>query len=85
MLNVKFGVSERLYQSTEEMQTFGIVQGSTAATDIWCIIHGILMHTVSTHFISIILVYISGTIQQKRIGEVLIDDTGISVSAQSSN
>jgi hypothetical protein len=58
------------------MQTFGLGQGSTAATDIWCIIHVILMHTVSTHFISIILVYVSGIIQHKRIGEGLIDDTG---------
>jgi hypothetical protein len=43
-----FGVSESFYQSTEENQTFGLGQGSTAAPDIWCIIHGILMHTVAT-------------------------------------
>jgi hypothetical protein len=43
-----FGVSESFYQTSEEKQTFGLRQESTAATDIWCIIHGIIMHTVST-------------------------------------
>jgi hypothetical protein len=57
------GISERLYQSTKEKQMFGLGQGSTAATDIWCIIHGILMHTVVTYFSGIILVSVSGMIR----------------------
>jgi hypothetical protein len=75
---------ERFYQSTEENQTLGPGQGSTAATDIWCIIHGILMHTVATYFIGIILVSVSGIILHKHVGEGLIDDTGLAASAQSS-
>jgi hypothetical protein len=80
-----FGVSERFYQSTEENHTFGLVKVSTAAADIWCIIHGILMHTVATYFICIILVSVSGITQHKRIGEGLIDDTGLAASALLSN
>jgi hypothetical protein len=78
------GVSDSFYQSTDKKQTFGLGQGSTAATDMWCIIHGIIMHTVATYFIGIILVSVSGMRQHKRIGECLIDDTGLVASAQSS-
>jgi hypothetical protein len=61
-------------------------QGSTAASNTWCIIHGILMHTVTTHFISIVLVSVSGSGHHKRVGNGLIDVTGLaaSASAQSS-
>jgi hypothetical protein len=79
-----FGVSERLYQSTEEKQTFGLGQCSTAAMVMWCINHGMLMHTIVTYFIGIILVSVSGIIQHKGDGEGLIDDTGLVASAQSS-
>jgi hypothetical protein len=58
-----FGVSDRFYQSTEYKQTFGLEQGSTEATGIWCIIHGIIMHTITTYFIGIILISVSGMIQ----------------------
>jgi hypothetical protein len=78
------GVSDSFYQSTNDKQTFGIGQGSNAATDIWCIIHRIIMHTVATYLIGIILVSVSGMIHHTRIGEGLIDDTGIAASAQSS-
>jgi hypothetical protein len=47
-IKIGFGVSESFYQSTDEKQTFGLGQVSTATTYIWCIIHGILMHTVAT-------------------------------------
>jgi hypothetical protein len=57
-----FGVYDRFYQSTDDKQIFGLVQGSTAESDIWFIIHGILMHTVATYFISIVLISISGTV-----------------------
>jgi hypothetical protein len=77
-------VSDSFYQSTDDKQTFGLRKGFTAATDMWCIIHGILMHTVSTYFIGIILVSVSGMIQHKRISEGIIDDTGLAASAQSS-
>jgi hypothetical protein len=78
------GVSERSYQSTEQKQTFGLGQGSTAASDIWCIVHGILMHTIATYFDGVIFVSVSGLIQHKRVGEGLIDDTGLAYSALSS-
>jgi hypothetical protein len=42
------------------------------------------MHTVATYFVGIILVSVSGTIQHKRAGEGLIEDTGLAYSAQSS-
>jgi hypothetical protein len=42
------------------------------------------MRTITTYFIVIILVSISGVIQHTRVGEVLIDDTGLAASAQSS-
>jgi hypothetical protein len=42
------------------------------------------MHTVATYFIGIILVSVSGIVQHKRVGEVLIDDPGLAASAQSS-
>jgi hypothetical protein len=57
---------------------------STAASDTWCIIHGTLVHTVATYFVGIILVSVFGAIQHKRVGEGLIDDTGLAYSAQSS-
>jgi hypothetical protein len=75
------GVSDRSYQSTENKQTFGLGQGSTAASDIWCVMHSTLMHNIATLFFGIILVSVSGRIQHKRVGEGLIDDTGLSYSA----
>jgi hypothetical protein len=42
------------------------------------------MYTIATYFVGIILVSVSGTIQHKRVGEGLIDDTGLAYSAQSS-
>jgi hypothetical protein len=42
------------------------------------------MHTVVTYFIGIIFVSVSGLIQHTRVGEGLIDDTGLASSAQSS-
>jgi hypothetical protein len=77
-------VSDRSYQSTYNKQTFGLGQGSTAASKIWCIMHGILVHTVAIYFGGVILVSVSGIIQHKRVREGLIDDTGLAYSAQSS-
>jgi hypothetical protein len=79
-----FGVSDSFYQYMDDKQTFGVGQGSTAAPDIWSIIHGILMHTFTTYFIGIILVSVSDTVQHKRVDEGLIDDTGLAASVQSS-
>jgi hypothetical protein len=75
-----FGISD---QSTQSKQNGGLGQGSTAASDTWCVIHGVLMHTIATFFIKIVLVSVS-KIYHKRIGEGFIDDAGIAVSAQSS-
>jgi hypothetical protein len=83
-IKTALGVSESFYQSSEEKQTFGLGQGSTAATDMWCIINVLSMHTVAAYFIGIIPISVSGMIQHKRIGEGLIDDTRLAASAQSS-
>jgi hypothetical protein len=84
-INTGFGgVSYISYQSTENKHNFSLGQGSTPPSNIWCIIHGILVHTVVTYFVGIILVSVSGTIQHTRVGEGLIDDTGLAYSAQSS-
>jgi hypothetical protein len=77
-------VSDRSYQSTVNKQTFGLGKGSTTASDIWCIIRGILMYTVAPYFIGIIIVSVSSKIQHKCVGEGLIDDTGLAYSTQSS-
>jgi hypothetical protein len=63
---------------------FDLGQGSTSASNIWCIMHGILIHTVPKYFVGIILVSVSGRIQHTNVGEGLIDDTGLAYSAQSS-
>jgi hypothetical protein len=42
------------------------------------------MHTVATYFVFIILISISGRIQHKRVGEGLIENTGLTYYAQSS-
>jgi hypothetical protein len=83
-INIGFGVSDRSYQSTDDKPTFGLGPGSNSASSICCIIHNIIMHTVATYFIGIILVSIPGKIQHKHVGDGLIDETGLSASAQSS-
>jgi hypothetical protein len=83
-INMVLGVSECYYQTTAHKQTFGIGQGSTSASDIWCIILGILIHTVATYFIGIVFVSVSGFIIHKHVGEGLIYETGLATSMQSS-
>jgi hypothetical protein len=65
LIKTGFGVSNIFYQSTYYKQTFGLGQGSTAASDIWCIINGIIMHIVATYFIGIVIISVSGTVQHK--------------------
>jgi hypothetical protein len=77
LIKTGFGVSNRFCQSKDDEQTFGLGQGPTTASDIWCIIHGILIHTVVTYFISIVLVSVSGAVQHKMVDEDLIDDNGL--------
>jgi hypothetical protein len=69
---------------TDQKQNFGLGQGSTDDSDIWCIINSILMHMVVTYFIGIILVSVSGSVIHKRVGGGMLDDTGLVISAQSS-
>jgi hypothetical protein len=54
-----FGVSDRSCQSTETKQTYELGQGFTTPSDIWCIIHGIFVHTFATYFVGIVLVSVS--------------------------
>jgi hypothetical protein len=79
-----FGIFERYYQSTPSKQNFGLGEGSTAVSNIWYIIHVVLMDTFSTYFINIVLVSVSSNIQHNRICEGLIYDTGLEASSQAS-
>jgi hypothetical protein len=79
-----FGVSDRFYQSPDDKQTFGLGQGSTAASDMWCIIHRILLHTAATYFIGIVILSVYGSAHHKRVGEGFIDDIGHVASSKSS-
>jgi hypothetical protein len=78
-----FGISERCYQSSISKQSFGLGQGSTAASDIWCVIHGVLMHTLASAYIVFTMFSVSSKIVHTHIGEGLIEDNGLVVSAQS--
>jgi hypothetical protein len=79
-----FGISERYYKSPPYKQSFGLGQGSTYASDIWCVIHGVLMHTLALAYIGFAIYSVSSNIIHKCIGEGQIDDTGLVVSSQSS-
>jgi hypothetical protein len=52
---------------------FGIWQGSTAATYIFDVLHGLVIHAATLIFVGIIV--LSGSLFNEIIGEGFIDDT----------
>jgi hypothetical protein len=67
------GVSEESYRSTLTELLFGIGQGSTAATDIFGVLHGLIMHAAALVFIGILFLSVSDILHHERIGEGFID------------
>jgi hypothetical protein len=78
-------ISTHYYQSSTNTKNVGLGQGSTAASDIWCIINGILMHILAASYIGFAVFSVSSKIVHRRIGEGLIDDTGLISSSKSSS
>jgi hypothetical protein len=79
-----FGISERYYQSTSSKQNFGLGQGYTAVSDIWCVIHGVLMHTLASAYTGFTMYSVSSKVTHNQFGEGLVDGTGRVFSAQAS-
>jgi hypothetical protein len=70
-----FVISSRSYRSTLEELLNGLGQGSTSATDIWGIMHGLVMHVLALSFVGILILSVAKRLQHEPIGEVCIDDT----------
>jgi hypothetical protein len=75
-----FRVSERSYRSKLEELIYGLGQGSTPATNLWGIIHGLVINALALSFIGILILSISKRLQHERIGEGFIGDTGLGSS-----
>jgi hypothetical protein len=62
------------YRSTLAELIYGLGQGSTSVTDIWGVLHGLIMHAAALSFVGILLLSVSGLLHYERIGEGFIDD-----------
>jgi hypothetical protein len=78
-----FGISEWYYKSSTSKQSVGLGQGSTAISDIWCVINGAIVHTLASIYSGFMIHSVYSNIIHKRIGEGLIDDTRLVASPQS--
>jgi hypothetical protein len=76
-VKTSYGISEESYRSILTELLFGIGQGSTAATYIFSVLHGLVMHAAALVFVGIPLLSISGLLFHKRSGDGFIGDTGI--------
>jgi hypothetical protein len=72
-----FGVSTNSCSLTLANLLYGLGQGSTQATDLWGIIHGLIMNALELSLIGIIILSVSKQRQHERICEGFIDDTGL--------
>jgi hypothetical protein len=72
-----YGVSAESYRSTLTELLFVIGQYSTAAMDIFGVLHGLVMHAAALAFMGILFLSVSGTLRHEIIGEGFIDDTGL--------
>jgi hypothetical protein len=71
------GVSENSSRSTLAHLLYGIGQGSTSATYMWGVLHGLIMHAAALVFIGILILSVPGRFRHKIIGEGFIDNTGL--------
>jgi hypothetical protein len=70
-----FGISTNLYRSALVKLLYGLGQGSTPATHLWGILHGLVMNALTLSFIGIIILSVSKQHQHEHIGEGFIDNT----------
>jgi hypothetical protein len=54
-----FGVSMNSYSSTLANLLYGLGQGITPETDLWGILHGLVMNALALSFIGILILFIS--------------------------
>jgi hypothetical protein len=78
-LKTAFGVSTRSYRSILEALLYGLGQGNTSSTDIWGILHILVMYALALSFTGILILILSITkrLQHEWIGKGFIDDTGL--------
>jgi hypothetical protein len=76
-IKTAFGVSMISYSSTLTNLLYGLDQGITPVTDLWGILHGLVMNVLALSFIGILILSISKQLQHERIGKGFIDDTGL--------
>jgi hypothetical protein len=67
-----YGVSAESYRSTLTELLFGIWQDSTAATDIFGILYGLVMYVSALVFIGIIFLSMSDTLRHERMKAALM-------------
>jgi hypothetical protein len=67
-----FGISARSYSSTLAKLLYGIGQGSTPATDLSGIIHGLVLNALALCFIGLLILSVSKQRQHEWIGEGFI-------------
>jgi hypothetical protein len=72
-----YRVSTSSYRSTLAELIYGLGQEIMSATDIWGVLHGFIIHAVALAFVGILLLSIPGLVRHERIGEKIIDDTGL--------
>jgi hypothetical protein len=72
-----YGVSTESYCSTLEELLYGLGKGSTSVTDMWGILHGLIMHAVALAFVGILFLSASGHLQHEQTVEGFTDDTGL--------
>jgi hypothetical protein len=76
-VKMAFGISTNSYSSTLVKLLYGLRHGSTPATDLWVILHGLVTNALALSFIIILILSVSKQRQHERIGEGFIYDTGL--------
>jgi hypothetical protein len=72
-----YGVLENSYRSTLAEILYELGQGSTSATDLWGVLHGLIMHAEALVFIGVLILSVSGRLHHEIIGEEFINYTGL--------
>jgi hypothetical protein len=76
-----FGISTNSHSSTLANLLYGLGQGSTPATDLWGIIHGLVVNALALSFIGILIISTSKQHQHEHIGQGFIYDTGLGTTS----